>query len=133
MYKDMIVLANTALKNAKGKLTDEDKQFVVFFAYKTGDMKQMQRLIKELQEAKNPAELEEIKQRYKKLLNLSGGIEELAEELLVCIERYRLEQEHAIGYLEATLKLNGIQISDAEIRNTDLLELKDKIAKEAAR
>ena len=50
MYKDMIQLANTALKAAKVKFNDDDKHFVAFFAYKTGDMKQMQMLIKEMEE-----------------------------------------------------------------------------------
>ena len=80
-----------------------------------------------------PEDMENIKTRYKEQMNITGGIEQVAEELLVCIERYRLEQENAIGYLAATLNLNGIKISDEEIRNTDMMELKDKISKEATR
>jgi len=133
MYKDMIQLANTALKAAKVKFNDDDKHFVAFFAYKTGDMKQMQMLIKEMETAETPEDMENIKNRYKEQMNITGGIEQVAEEILVCIERYRLEQENAIGYLAATLNLNGIKISDEEIRNTDMMELKDKISKEAAR
>lgn len=66
-------------------------------------------------------------------MKLNGGIEHQAERLLVGIERYRLEQENAIGYLSATLRLNGIGISEEEIRSTDMMEMKEKIAKVAAR
>ena len=133
MYKDMIALANTALKAAKVKFNDDDKQFIVFYGYKTGDMKQVQMLIREMEKVDKLEDMEEIKSRYREQMNAKGGIEQLAEEILVCIERYRLEQENAIGYLAATLNLNGIRISDEEIRNTEMLTLKDRIAKEASR
>lgn len=133
MYKEMIALANTALKASKKKFTDEEIQFVVFYAYKMGDMKQVKLLIKEMEHADEPGEMEDIFVRYSKQMNLKGGVEHLAEKLLVSIERYRLEQENAIGYLSATLRLNGIGISEDEIRSTDMIEMKDKIAKVAAR
>ena len=133
MYKEMIALANTALKASKKKFTDEEIQFVVFYAYKIGDMKQVKLLIKEMEHADEPGEMEDIFVRYSKQMNLKGGVEHLAEKLLVSIERYRLEQENAIGYLSATLRLNGIRISEDEIRSTDMIEMKDKIAKVAAR
>lgn len=133
MYKEMIALANTALKASKKKFTDEEIQFVVFYAYKIGDMKQVKLLIKEMEHADEPGEMEDIFVRYSKQMNLKGGVEHLAEKLLVSIERYRLEQENAIGYLSATLRLNGIGISEDEIRSTDMITMKDKIAKVAAR
>lgn len=132
MYKDTISLANTALKGTTAKFNEDEKQFVVFYAYKTGDMTQVQLLIKEMEKATEPGEMEDIFRRYSKQMNLKGGIEHLSENLLVCIERYRLEQENAIGYLATTLNLNGISISDEEIRQGEMMELKDKIAKEAA-
>ena len=57
----------------------------------------------------------------------------MAENLLVYIERYRIEQENAIGYLANTLKLNGISISEEEIRQTEMVQMKEKIMKEASR
>ena len=133
MYKEMIALANTALKKSKVTLGDDEKQFIVFYAFKTGDMKQVKELIREMEQVEGPGEREEIFQRYSNQMKLKGGVEHLAEKMLVCIERYRLEQENAIGYLSATLRLNGIQISEEEIRNTDMMQLKEKIAKVAAR
>lgn len=133
MYRDMIALANTALKASKRKLTDDEKQFVVFYAYKTGDMAQVKQLMKEMEQITDPSEMETIFQKYSKQMHLKGGVEHLAEKLLVCIERYRLEQKNAIEYLSATLQLNGIKISEEEIRDTDMMELKDKIAKVTAR
>ena len=133
MYKEMIALANTALKASKKTFTEDEIQFVVFYAYKMGDMKQVKLLIKEMEYAKGKDEMEEIFQRYSKQMKLNGGIEHQAESLLVGIERYRLEQENAIGYLSATLRLNGIGISEEEIRSTDMMEMKEKIAKVAAR
>ena len=97
------------------------------------DMKQVQLLIKELQHAEEPGEVNDIYRRYSKQLNIREGIEHVAENLLVSIERYRLEQENAIGYLANTLKLNGIAVSEEEIRKTELLEMTEKIRKEAAR
>lgn len=133
MYKEMIALANTALKASKKTFTEDEIQFVVFYAYKMGDMKQVKLLIKEMEYAEAKDEMEEIFQRYSKQMKLNGGIEHQAERLLVGIERYRLEQENAIGYLSATLRLNGIGISEEEIRSTDMMEMKEKIAKVAAR
>ena len=133
MYKEMIALANTALKASKKTFTEDEIQFIVFYAYKMGDMKQVKLLIKEMEYAEGKDEMEEIFQRYSKQMKLNGGIEHQAERLLVGIERYRLEQENAIGYLSATLRLNGIGISEEEIRSTDMMEMKEKIAKVAAR
>ena len=133
MNKDMIGLALLELKGSGLKLSEEEKQFVVFYAYKVDDMKQVQLLIKELQHAEEPGEVNDIYRRYSKQLNIREGIEHVAENLLVSIERYRLEQENAIGYLANTLKLNGIAVSEEEIRKTELLEMTEKIRKEAAR
>ena len=133
MSKDMIGLALLELRGSGLKLSEEEKQFVVFYAYKMGDMKQVQLLIKELQHAEEPGEINDIYRRYSKQLNIREGIEHVAENLLVSIERYRLEQENAIGYLANTLKLNGIAVSEEEIRKTELLEMTEKIRKEASR
>lgn len=133
MYKDMIALANDEIKESKKVFTDNEAQFVVFYAYKMGDMKQVKLLIKELEHADEPGEMEDIFVRYSKQMNLKGGIEHMAEQLLVRIERYRLEQENVIECLSETLRLNGIEISEDEIRSTDMMEMKDKIAKVAAR
>ena len=133
MNKDMIALALLELRGSGLKLSEEEKQFVVFYAYKMDDMKQVQLLIKELQHAEEPGEVNDIYRRYSKQLNIREGIEHVAENLLVSIERYRLEQENAIGYLANTLKLNGIAVSEEEIRQTELLEMTEKIRKEAAR
>lgn len=133
MSKDMIGLAMAELKGSGLKLSEEEKQFVVFYAYKMGDMKQVQLLIKELQHAEEPGEINDIYRCYSKQLNIREGIEHVAENLLVSIERYRLEQENAIGYLANTLKLNGIAVSEEEIRKTELLEMTEKIRKEASR
>lgn len=133
MYKDMIALASEEMKISKKVFTDSEAQFVVFYAYKMGDIKQVKLLIKELEHADESGELEDIFLRYSKQMNLKGGIEHLAEQLLVSIERYRLEQENAIGYLSETLRLNGIEISEDEIRSTDMMEMKEKIAKVAVK
>ena len=133
MNKDMIGLALLELRGSGLKLSEEEKQFVVFYAYKVDDMKQVQLLIKELQHAEEPGEINDIYRRYSKQLNIREGIEHVTENLLVSIERYRLEQENAIGYLANTLKLNGIVVSEEEIRKTELLEMTEKIRKEAAR
>lgn len=133
MNKNMIGLALLELRGSGLKLSEEEKQFVVFYAYKVDDMKQVQLLIQELQHAEEPGEVNDIYRRYSKQLNIREGIEHVAENLLVSIERYRLEQENAIGYLANTLKLNGIAVSEEEIRKTELLEMTEKIRKEAAR
>lgn len=79
MYKEMIALANTALKASKKTFTEDEIQFVVFYAYKMGDMKQVKLLIKEMEYAEGKDEMEEIFQRYSKQMKLNGGIEHQAE------------------------------------------------------
>ena len=133
MNKEMIGHAMLELKGSGLKLSEEEKQFVVFYAYKMNDMAQVKLLLKEMEHANEPGEMDDIFRRYSKQMNLREGIEHRAENLLVYIERYRLEQENAIGYLASTLQLNGISISEEEIRKTDMLQMKEKIVKEASR
>lgn len=133
MNKEMIGLAMLEVKASGLKLSEDEKQFVIFYAYKMNNMAQVKLLLKEMEHASEPGEMDDIFRRYSKQMNLRGGIEHLAENLLVYIERYRIEQENAIGYLANTLKVNGISISEEEIRQTEMVQMKEKIMKEASR
>lgn len=133
MYKDMIVWADMAMKLSKTWFSEEERQFILFYAYKTGDLAKSKLLISDLQHASEPGEKDNIFQRYSKDMDMKSGITQVAETLLVLIERYRLEQENAIGYLSHTLRQNGIQITEEEIRSTEFTALRDKIEKEATR
>ncbi len=133
MYKDMIAWANMVMKANKAVFQEEERQFILFYAYKTGDQNQSRMLISELENASEPGEKDEIFRKYSKHMDITDGISHLAENILVKIERYRLEQENAIGYLAHTLQLNGIDITEEEIRSTEMTQLREKIEKQTKR
>ena len=89
----MIGLAMAELKRSGVKLSEEEKQFVVFYAYKMDDMEQVKLLLKEMEHANEPGEMNDIFRRYSKQMNLRGGIEHMAENLQ---EKAREQQEYLL-------------------------------------
>lgn len=111
-------------------LTEEEKQFVVQFAFKTGDKELTNKLIDELSASEKGREA--IISKYTALVDMKPQWLEHIENLLVAIEMYRIEEEKAVKRLADVLNAYGIDVTIDEIRTADPKELKQKVRKEAA-
>lgn len=110
-------------------LTEEEKQFVVQFAFKTGDKELTNKLIDELSAPEKDREV--IISKYTALVDMKPQWLEHIENLLVAIEMYRIEEEKAVKRLADVLNAYGIDVTIDEIRTADPKELKQKVHKEA--
>lgn len=111
-------------------LTEEEKQFVVQFAFKTGDKELTNKLIDELSAPEKDREA--IISKYTALVDMKPQWLEHIENLLVAIEMYRIEEEKAVKRLADVLNAYGIDVTIDKIRTADPKELKQKVRKEAA-
>lgn len=117
------------LNNNQPFLTDEEKQFVVQFAFKTGDKELTNKLIDEL--IAPVKDREAIISKYAAMVDMKPQWLEHIENLLVAIEMYRIEEEKAVRRLADVLNAYGIEVTIDEIRTADTKELKKKVQKEA--
>jgi len=129
--------------------TEEEKEFVVQFAFKSGCREKTNLLIDELAHSNNKRASNEVMARYTLFLQhkafyyagCPNGYQdkcgahpawvEEAENLLVALEVYRIQQEKAINRLAGILFKYGIDVSAEEILLTGTKELKNKIRKES--
>lgn len=133
MHKEMIEKACNVIKDSTLTFTEKDKQAICFYAYKTGDLDKVKAFVSELDQATSRYAYTHTFEKYYGELELVDSLETLAEQALVCIERYRVEQECAISYLKDMLQLNGISITEEELRDMDIKEITEKIKEKAAR
>lgn len=133
MNKEIIKVACEIMSEADITFPEKDMQAICYYAYKTGDADRVKAFVSELEHAETRYAYVNIFDRYCSELKVEDSLETLAEKTLVYVERYRLGQERAIEYLTETLRLNGISISDEEIRTMDMEEIKEKIKERAAR
>lgn len=133
MYKEMIAVACEVMEQSALTFPEKDKQAICFYAYKVGDREKIKDFVSKLEQATSRYAYANIFNRYYGELRVEDNLETLAEKALVYVERYRLGQEKAIEYLAETLRLNGISISDEEVKNMDVEEIKVKIKEKSAR
>ena len=110
--------------------TESEKEFVVQFAFKTGDKEHTNKLIDELVQAKDETESQKVIQKYSAMHHIKAQWVEQIENLLVALEMYRIEEEKSINRLADILGAYGIDVSAEEIRKTDSEELKEKVKQE---
>ena len=116
------------LGEKKPLLAYEEREFVVQFAFKSGDMQLTKKLIDELACAEHGKDA--IIQKFKTMIDLQPNWVEQIENLLVAIEMYRIEEEKAVDHLVDVLAAYGIDISVDEIKNTDTTVIKEKVQTE---
>lgn len=121
----------TEIMNEKNhSFTKSEKEFVVQFAFKTGDKENTNKLIDELIQAKDETESQQVIQNYSSEHRLKAKWVEQIENLLVALELYRIEEEKAINRLADILGAYGIDVSVEEIRKADSDELKELVKQE---
>ena len=93
--------AVTEMNGVEHQFTEEEKNFVVQFAFRSGSKEDTISLIEALAHS--------------------------ADNLLVALEMYRVEEEKAINHLADILTAYGIDVSAEEIRTTETETLKTTV------
>ena len=123
--------AVTEMNGVENQFTEEEKNFVVQFAFRSGSKEDTISLIKALAHSADKAESDEIMVTYRSKYDMKPAWVEQAENLLVALEMYRIEEEKAIGHLSDILTAYGIDESAEEIRNTKAEEIRTTIREKA--
>jgi len=133
----MVILMNLAMVNESTEIMKErnhlftlsEKEFIVRFAFKSGDRESTNKLIDELIEARDEIESQQIIQKYSSMHQIKPQWVEQIENLLVALEMYRIEEEKAINRLAEILGAYRIDVTLEEIRKSDSEELKEMVQK----
>ncbi len=104
-------------------LSGADKEYVVQFAFRTGDGELTNKLIDELIQPE--ADREAIYQRFNALADFQPDWIRGIENLLVSLELYRVQEEQAIKTLAEILSAYGIELSEKEIRELSSEEIRE--------
>ena len=119
--------AVTEMSGVEHKFTEDEKTFVVQFAFKSGSKEDTIALIEALAHSSDKAESNEIMVSYRSKYDIKPAWVEQVENLLVALEMYRVEEEKAINHLADILAAYGIDVSAEEIRNTETETLKTTV------
>lgn len=95
-------------------LSGADKEYVVQFAFRTGDGELTNKLIDEL--IQPGADREAVYQRFNALTDFQPDWIKSIENLIVSLELYRVQEEKALKTLTEILSAYGIDLSEIEIR-----------------
>lgn len=124
------IISETAEAVSKQPLFSQmEQQFIVEFAFKSNDRELTNKLMEEL--TKQEKDANAILVRYTAMLDEKPQWIGRIENLLVALERYRMEEEKAVNHLADILKAYGIDMSAEEIRKIDTDALKERVKKEA--
>lgn len=130
MNLEIVEEAVFIMKESNHQFSESEKEFVVQFAFKSGNKDLTSQLMEELRQAENDTEPLQIIQEYSKHIQDKPNWVSQIENLLVALEMYRIEEEKAINRLADILSAYGINVSVEEIRQTDKEELLTKLKKE---
>ncbi len=125
----MVNEATEIMKERDHPFTSSEREFIVRFAFKSGDKESTNKLIDELFKARDDVESQQIIQKYSSMHHIKPQWVEQIENLLVALEMYRLEEEKAINRLAEILGAYGIDVTLEEIRKSDSVELKEMVQK----
>ncbi|MEG0962001.1 MAG: hypothetical protein RSF88_03945 [Lachnospiraceae bacterium] len=114
-----------AISKKKGVLTDAETQFIIQYAFKTGDEELILKMIEDFTEEGKDSKA--LIQKYEATLDVKPKWVDQIENLLVAIEMYRLEEEKAVNRLADVLGAYGIHVTAEEIRNSDMEQIKQKV------
>lgn len=126
----LVAVAETAeLISAKQvTLSETDKEFVVQFAFSTGDMELTNKLIDELME--DGVDKGAVLQKYSTMTGFQPDWIKRIENLLVALEMYRIQEEKAIYTLSELLVVCGISLSEEKLRSMGTEAVQQMVKKE---
>lgn len=109
-------------------LSEEDKQSVMQFAFKTDDMELTNMFIEDLCESVE--EKTDIYKKYEAILDKKPTLVTQVENLLVAIELYRMEEEKALKKLTQVLAAYGIEDVLEENKEKELGGFEENLVKD---
>ena len=95
--------AVTGMNGVEHEFTEEEKNFVVQFAFRSGNKEDTISLIEALAHSTDKAESDEIMVTYRSKYDMKPVWVEQAENLIVELEMYRIDEEKAITKLSEIL------------------------------
>lgn len=114
------------MDNTSPDISFADKEFVAAYAFRTGDMELVNKLIEELQE--KDADREAVRTRYMQLAEKKPEWAEQIENLVIALSMYRNEEDKAVKKITQFLKAHGIDITESFVRESDASELRNMIS-----
>lgn len=123
----------TSLCKTKYGFSDKEKEFVVQFAFRSGDKSLTNQLIDELAACENEQESEKVMEQYMSMIDMKPVWVSQIENLLVSIEMYRIEEEKAINRLAEVLTAYGVDVTEEQVRRADAEEIKEKVNESRSR
>lgn len=103
--------AVTEMNGVENQFTEEEKNFVVQFAFRSGSKEDTISLIEALAHSADKAESDEIMVTYRSKYDMKPAWVEQVENLLVALEMYRIEEEKAINHLADILTASVVNES----------------------
>lgn len=119
--------AVNSIAKTEHEFSAEEKDFIVYFAFKTGNGEDTVALIDALANSSGKAESDDIMLSFMEKYEMKPAWVEQVEKLLIALEMYRVEEEKAISHLADILSAYGIDVSEEEIRKTETETLKTTV------
>ena len=128
-YMKLFMISETLkdIENLSHAFTDQEKVFIVQFAFKTSDKELTGKLMKELVAARDDGDRISIIDKFSTMYDVEPKWVNQIENLLVSIEMYRLEEKKAIDRLTEVL---GAYSADILEEDKEILEEKKKEEKQ---
>lgn len=111
-----IEIAKTSelLNDKKTVISEPDKEFVLWFAFATGDKELTDKLIEELMEKDIDKQI--IRQKYETVAGIQPDWIRKIENLLVALEMYRIQEEKTLKNLTEILNAYGVDLQIQEVK-----------------
>jgi hypothetical protein len=119
--------AIVAMDAKRYSFEEEERKFILEFAFKSQDKELTMQLIKEFMKLDQDSQM--IMKRFDSLLEKKPMWLTQIENLLVALEMYRIEEEKAINRLTEIMRAYEIDISEDMLRNQPLDEIKERMKK----
>lgn len=111
-----IEIAKTSelLNDKKTVISEQDKEFILWFAFATGDKELTDKLIEELMEKDIDKQI--IRQKYETVAGIQPDWIRKIETLLVALELYRMQEEKTIKNFTEILNAYGVDLQVQEVK-----------------
>ncbi len=129
---ELLIVSQTLEQMEQGKsaITETDKEFVVQFAFATGDRELTNKLVDEL--AAPDADKEAVYRKYETLTGFQPDWIRKIENLLVSLEMYRIQEEKAISTLSEILTVYGADLTVDEIKELPPDKVREHLGRKEA-
>lgn len=127
MSLNVVNEAVVVMDEQKHLFGEEERKFILMFAFKSQDKELTNQLIMELMNSDRSSQM--VMNRFTALLDQKPAWLVQIENLLVALEMYRIEEEKAINRLTEIMRAYEIDISEDMLRNQPLDEIKERMKK----